>query len=133
MFENINRKYLIDDGSEPWNADYVNLTLHKLNNMLSVAVRRNTTAFASAVCKTLHNDPRASTLPAYLLALQLFTDKDILRHTAKTNNNSACSEVLDFVQKYHTLLDDTLDCLNSTHVVQQKWNRDRKVTRSVRT
>lgn len=77
VFESINRKYLLDAASTPWSADHINLTLHKLNHMLSVAVRRQKTAaaFAHAVCQCLHRDSRLQSLPAYLLALQLLTDK----------------------------------------------------------
>jgi hypothetical protein len=135
VFENINRKYLTDKEAEPWNADHVNISLHKLNQTLTDAIQRphSIDILEHVVCAELQTtDAFAPGLLSYLLALQLVCSKGFMcgsgtggakRLTSIRSQLMAAriAAVKTFVMEHAHVLDSTLSFLCSASAVQRKW------------
>jgi hypothetical protein len=118
IFETINRKYLTSVDHMPWSDDRVNLMLHNLNHMLSMAVRNDGGQHMLTVVATSATQRLA--LTPFLLLLSLLADNIVNRR------HVALADIQQFVAQSGVDSDEVsqhLSCLETSHRVQQQWRQ----------
>jgi len=132
VFEKINRQYLTSHDDTPWNADHVNISLHKLNQTLTCAIQRTKSLdiLEHIICVEL-NQLELESLLSYFLCLQLVCYQPFVEFEDTVNHapEDAVSHILSarvarlaqFVEQHAHMLDTTLHFLSGTNGLQDKW------------
>jgi hypothetical protein len=131
VFEQINRNYLTNKEGSPWNADNVNLSLHKLNQTLTLAIQQHTSILEQGICVEFQDSNSQFSLLSYLLAIQLLCTSSVLnsKRTDGQDGDARLASILlariravkQFALENEHALDKTLEFLSDSSGIQEKW------------
>ena len=137
LFEIINRKYLVpvkgsdfsnimDINCSPWNDDQINITLHALNHLMSIAIEMSPDSFERCVHAYQNHD---AGLAQFFLLLKLASDTICTYHHVSDEH---MQQLFEFIEEHKMhITPNKIDCLNDTHYVQERWRayRDSRCTK----
>jgi hypothetical protein len=134
IFENINKRYLSHESETPWSDDNINLSLHKLNHLLTTTLQKPhvTEVMFYVITQFPQTMPNTNEiqllnglcLHAYLLFLRLLCTRSFLKNAQKlqsTEIDARLSTLLQFITQTKVELDDSLYFLSDNHSIQTKW------------
>jgi len=126
IFENINKRYLTQKSDKPWTNDNVNISLHKLNHLLTSSIQKqNCTEIFFYITNIYKNELIDSfNLHSYLLFLKLICSRNFLKNL-HISNELLIFERINILQKFINettkYMDDSLQFLSNTHPCYLKW------------
>lgn len=142
IFEIINRKYLVPmqystldhdasagseahptmtTDSDPWSDDKVNITLHSLNHLMSIAIHMSPDSFERCVYARQNY---SIGLSEFFLLLKLVSDTIRTHHHVSPEH---MQQIFFFIEEHRAYITpNQIDCLDDEHLIQQRWQEQKE-------
>lgn len=105
---------------KPWNDDKINITLHRLNHLMSIAIEMAPDSFERCV-QAPHN--YSVGLSEFFLLLQLASDTICTHHHISPEH---LQQLFLFIEEHRAYITpQEIDCLDESHYVQKQWREQR--------
>ena len=107
--------------NDPWSDDKVNITLHSLNHLMSIAIHMSPDSFERCVYARQNYNIGLS---EFFLLLKLVSDTINTHHHVSPEH---MQQIFLFIEEHRAhITPNQIDCLDDEHFIQQRWQEQKE-------